>query len=82
MQECEIYGQLTEIFREVFMREDVVLRPELTAKDVLGWDSFKQIEIVLAVEAKYGIKLRTREVDSLNNVAALVRMIQAKTASS
>jgi acyl carrier protein len=81
MQESEIYGQLTEIFREVFMREDIVLRPELTAKDVLGWDSFKQIEIVLAVEEKYGIKLRTREVDSLNNVAALVRIIQAKIAS-
>jgi acyl carrier protein len=81
MQESEIYGQLTEIFREVFMREDIVLRPEMTAKDVLGWDSFKQIEIVLAVEEKYGIKLRTREVDSLNNVAALVRIIQAKIAS-
>jgi acyl carrier protein len=81
MQESQIYEQLTAIFREVLVREDIELRPELTAKDVPGWDSFKQIEIVLAVEAKYGIKLRTREVDALDNVAALVRIILAKTAS-
>ena len=48
--EAEIYGDLTEIFHDVFMRDDIVLSPELTAKQVQGWDSFKQIEIVLASE--------------------------------
>jgi acyl carrier protein len=56
------------------------LRPELSAKDVPGWDSFKQIDIILAVEEKYGIKFNTRELDSLNNVGDLVRVIAAKTA--
>jgi acyl carrier protein len=79
MQESEIYEQLTVIFREIFMREDLELHPDLTAKDVRGWDSFKQIEIIIAVEEKYGIKFRTREVDGLNNVGALARIVREKT---
>jgi acyl carrier protein len=78
MQEQEIYGALTEIFRDVFMRDDLTLRPELTAKDVPGWDSFKQIEIIIAIEEKYQIKFRTRELDGLHNVGDLARTVLAK----
>lgn len=76
--ETSIYGALTEIFQDVFMRGDLALTPELTAKDVAGWDSFKQIEIVLAAEEKFGIKFSTRELDSLRNVGDLVRVISAR----
>ena len=79
MGEAEIYAALGEIFRDVFLKDDIELRPELSAKDVPGWDSFKQIDIILAVEEKYHIKLNTRELDSLHNVGDLVRVIVAKT---
>lgn len=79
MSEAEIYANLGEIFRDVFLSDDIELRPELSAKDVPGWDSFKQIDIILAVEEKYRIKLNTRELDSLQNVGDLVRVIAAKT---
>ena len=79
MTETEIYEALTETFRDVFLRDDLVLKPELSAADVEGWDSFKQIDIVLAVEEKYGIKFNTRELDNLHNVGDLVRVITTKT---
>jgi acyl carrier protein len=79
MSEAQIYAELGEIFRDVFLTDDIELRPELSAKDVPGWDSFKQIDIILAVEEKYRIKLNTRELDSLQNVGDLVRVITAKT---
>jgi acyl carrier protein len=79
MQESEVYRQLTEIFREVFMKDDLELKPELTAKDVAGWDSFKQIEIILGVEEKYGIKFHTRDLDGLHNVGDLAKTVLAKT---
>ena len=60
------------------MRDDLVLKPELSAKDVQGWDSFKQIEIIMATEEKFGIKFTTRELDSLQNVGDLVRVVTAK----
>jgi acyl carrier protein len=51
----------------------------LSAKEVPDWDSFKQIEIIIAVESEFGIKFQTREMDALANVGDLVRLITAKT---
>lgn len=76
--EAEIYAALTDIFHDVFMRDDLTLRPDLTAKQVEGWDSFKQIEIILATEEKFGIKMSTRELDGLRNVGDLVRVVAGK----
>jgi len=81
MLESEIYAQLTEIFRDIFMRDDMVLTPELSAKDVKGWDSFKQIEIIIGVEEKFGIKFRMKEVEPLRNVGDLVSLITIKSSS-
>jgi acyl carrier protein len=78
--DAEIYRDLTEIFADVFMRDDIVLAPALTAKDVKGWDSFKQIEIVMASEEKWGIKFNTRELDALRCVGDLAKMIERKVA--
>ncbi|HYZ21760.1 MAG TPA: acyl carrier protein [Rhodopila sp.] len=78
--ESEIYGALTEIFHDVFLRDDLTLTPELTAKQVQGWDSFKQIEIIMACEEKWGIKFNTRELDSLRCVGDLARLVEAKVA--
>ena len=63
----------------MFIRDDIVLSPELTAKGVQGWDSFKQIEIIIAAEERFGVKFRTREMDSLNNVGDLVQLIASKS---
>jgi acyl carrier protein len=77
--EAKIYGDLTEIFHDVFMRDDIKLSPELTAKGVQGWDSFKQIEIIMACEEKWGIKFNTRELDALRCVGDLATMVGKKT---
>jgi acyl carrier protein len=76
--QAPIYEALTEIFNDVFMRDDMILTPALSAKDVPGWDSFKQIEIIISVEERFGIKLNTREIDSLKNVGDLANVIASK----
>jgi len=73
-----IYAALTEIFNDVFMRDDMALSPALTAKDVPGWDSFKQIEIMVSVEERFNIKLNTREIDGLKCVGDLATVIASK----
>ena len=77
--QAAIYQDLTEIFNDVFITDDMRLTPELTAKDVAGWDSFKHIEIMVAVEERFGIKLNTREIDSLRTVGDLADVIARKT---
>jgi acyl carrier protein len=74
-----VYKELTEVFHDVFMRDDIALSPGLTAKQVQGWDSFRQIEIVMASEERWRIKFNTRELDSLLCVGDLAKMIVTKT---
>jgi acyl carrier protein len=74
----EIYATLTEIFRDVFMLDDLALRPEFTAKDIEGWDSFKQIEIIVAAEQRFGVRMTSRELDGLQNVGDLAQVIASK----
>jgi acyl carrier protein len=77
--EAEIYPALTSIFQDVFLRDDLTLTPETSATDVAGWDSFKQIEIIMASEQQWKIRFSTRELDALCNVGDLARTIAAKT---
>jgi len=79
MTEPEIHAALTTIFRDIFLRDDLVLSDGLSARDVPDWDSFKQIEIIIAVEGRFGIRFSTRELDSLDSVGDLVRLIAGKT---
>ncbi len=78
MQEQEIYAKLTEIFRDIFDDDSIVLKPETTAKDIEDWDSFNHINLIVATEAKFGIKFKTAEIESLKNVGHFVSIIQQK----
>ena len=74
MIEDEVYA----IIRDVLLNDDLVLTPETSAADVEGWDSVQQVSIILAVEAHFGIRLKSREIDRLRNVGDIVRVVGEK----
>jgi len=82
MTEAEIYVQLTELFHAIFNRDDINLTSSTTARDIAGWDSFKQIDIIVAVEQHFNLKFRIREVDALHSVGDLVIAISRKLGNS
>jgi acyl carrier protein len=81
MQQQDIYGQLTTIFRDLFDDDAIVLNPGLTASDVPDWDSFNHINLIVSVESKFGIKFQTAELESMHTVGHLVDLIQSKLAA-
>jgi acyl carrier protein len=82
MTEPEIYAGLTEIFHDLFADDSIVLRPAMTADEVDGWDSFNHLNIIVAVETRFGIKMQTSEIEKLTNIGDLIRAIEQKTAAS
>jgi acyl carrier protein len=80
MTEQEIYSVLTEIFHDVFGDDSLDLTPTLSAADVPKWDSMNMILILVAVEQRLGVKLRSREVNDLGNVGDLVSVIGRRLA--
>lgn len=81
MDEGEIYAALRDIFADIFARDDIVLNASTSAKDVAGWDSFRHIEILVAVEERFGIRFRTRDLDRLRNAGDLVRLIHGNASA-
>ena len=80
MQQEDLYAQLTEIFRDLFDDDEIVLTPGLTAADVPEWDSFNHINLIVAVESRFGIKFQTAELESMQTVGHLADLIQSKLA--
>ena len=78
MDDAQIYARLTEIFADVFDEDDIVVTPELSAKDVDGWDSLTHIRLILTVEKAFKIKFSTSEVGKMENVSDLVKLIKAR----
>ncbi len=78
MDQSQIYPKMTAILQEVFDRDDIEATPTLAADQVEGWDSFKQVEILIAVQEEFGMKFSSRELDTLKNVGDLVGIIEAK----
>jgi acyl carrier protein len=78
MDEPQIYARLTEIFKDVFDEDSIEVTPELSAKDVDGWDSLTHIRLILTVEKVFKIKFSTSEIGKLENVGDLVTLIKAR----
>jgi len=78
MDEPQIYARLAPVFQDVF-DDSVTLTPEMSAKDVDGWDSITHIRLMLTVEKAFKIKFSAPEIGKLENVGDLVALIKART---
>jgi acyl carrier protein len=76
--EDHILTGLTAVFREVFDDDELVLKPDLTADDVDGWDSLSHIRLILSVQKKFGVKFSPVEMNRLKNVGDLIALTRAK----
>jgi acyl carrier protein len=78
MTDEQIWTRLTEVFREVF-DEAIVIGPTTTAKDVEGWDSLSNIQLLVAIEKAFpGVKFNTGEIASLRNVGEMVTIVEKR----
>jgi acyl carrier protein len=75
-----ILEKLTAIFRDVLDDDSIVLNDSTTADDVDGWDSLTHVNILVAVEKGFGIRMSTREVKSMRNVGDFIDLIAQKSA--
>jgi acyl carrier protein len=47
-------------------------------QDAEGWDSFTHLNLIVATETRFGIKMRSEEIASLTKVSDLVAIIVAR----
>lgn len=73
MTDSEILDVFTRILNDLLQNDDALtLTPETRREDVPGWDSFNYINFIAAVEIELGVKFRIADVESFDNVGAII----------
>lgn len=78
MTRTEIYKELNKIFRNIFDDETITVDDDTTSYDIDDWDSLEQINLIVAIEGKFGFQFNTNEVTNFNNVGEMVDLIEKK----
>lgn len=73
----EIYAKLSAILGDLLLRDPPALTADTVAADVEGWDSIVQINLLVAVEEEFGIRIGSRQVEGIASVGDLVALIVA-----
>ncbi len=73
-----IMAGLTEVAREVFMDEDIVLTHETWADDIVGWSSIALVELLIGAQERFGVTLSAEETDGLTSIGGLADVIAHK----
>jgi acyl carrier protein len=77
MQKEEILKELEKIFSRV-LGNDTSLSPEFGPKDIHGWDSMAQIELVVATEKHFKIKVSASEMLHIQKISDFCDLILKK----
>jgi acyl carrier protein len=71
--------RVTEVFRDVFNDDELVISRSTTAEDIVDWDSFMHVSLIIRIEKSFGIRFSSTEVANLRNVGELVDLVEAKS---
>jgi acyl carrier protein len=78
-----LQSELQEVFRRVFDDDELVITESTSAADVDGWDSMAHINLIIAVEKRFGVKFTGGEIAALGRrgqtVGSMVQILEAKT---
>ncbi|MBE6856135.1 MAG: acyl carrier protein [Ruminococcus sp.] len=75
MNKNDIVKRLTEVFRDVFDDDSIVINENTTSADIEDWDSIEHINLIGAVEDEFGMRFKMKEVSGMKNVGEMIGII-------
>ncbi|MDV3482240.1 acyl carrier protein [Sphingobium yanoikuyae] len=77
MTRDQVINKLMDVLADTFDNDDVIYRDDLTADDVVGWDSLSNIRFMVAVEQEFGRSIAIGQWQSLEKIGDLVDLLMA-----
>lgn len=77
----QVPNSLRDLVADTLEIEPKEVTPELSTDSVETWDSFRHLQLVLAVESEYGVQLDPGQIPELTTVAKLQQALTAKGAA-
>ena len=77
-----VHDELEQLFRDVFGDDTIELTEETTARDVPQWDSLGHVNLMFAIEERFGVRFRGNELAEFANVGELKRFLDERADGS
>ena len=75
MSREEVFERVTDIFRDVFDDDELVISDSTNSEDIEDWDSLEHIQLIVGMEKEFKVKFDIKTVKSLENVGQMVDLI-------
>jgi acyl carrier protein len=77
-------NDVQDVSRLVFGDDEIALTDATTADDIDGWDSMMHINLIIALEKRFGVKFAAAEISGMKgndqNVGSLIKLLEQKLA--
>ncbi|TMH80202.1 MAG: acyl carrier protein [Betaproteobacteria bacterium] len=77
MTDQDILALFTKIIRDLLSDESITLTMETKREEVPNWDSMNYINFIAAVEIELGVKFGVADIESFEDVGAIVAKTSA-----
>ena len=74
----DVHERLEQVFRDVFSDDALVLKDEMTSRDVAGWDSVAHMNLMFTIESTFGVQFVGNELAEFNNIGELKHYLAEK----
>jgi acyl carrier protein len=75
----QLLDDIAAIFKELLNDDSLVITPAFSREDTSAWDSMAHLNIIFALEMKFGIRFGVADVEAMRSVADIIRLVQEKT---
>jgi acyl carrier protein len=80
MIEAQVCAILTDMLREILNDPGLELQADRLESDLAKFDSGNKVMLILAIEERFAIRLRSREIDALRTFGDWVTLVHMHVA--
>ena len=74
----QVPQSLRDIFADTLEMDPAEVTPELDGQTVETWDSFRHLQLILALEGEFGVQFDPRQIPELTTVRSIQTALQEK----
>lgn len=78
MSREEIMKKITELCRDVFDDNELVITDSTSQKDIEDWDSLTNVQLISEVEKEFKVKFTMEEFQKFTNIGELISLLLNK----
>jgi acyl carrier protein len=76
-----ILGEVCSVAADVFGVGAGTLNADSSPEQVEVWDSVQHLNLVLALESKYGVQFEPEEMEGMKNLGQIAALVESKAAA-